>query len=397
MVSSRDTVSTAFDGATVKMTHQFDGGVALIALLGRADEPTDGVEDYCTFLGKALRQRGVPMELVRVPWAERGWLAAIRWLWNESTKWPGRWVLIQYTALGWSRRGFPFGLLAVPFLLRHRKLRIGVVFHDAGAYPGTRWMDRMRRAVQQFVMKKTAAEVNRVILPARSEYLERLTSQRHKVVFIPVGSNIPSPLEPSNTGTDDRANGRSATKIVAVFGISPGARGEQEMIDIRKAMESAMQCAAPIELCAFGRGTKEAEPVLRRVFRASGVEVSVLGLLPAAQIGEILSRANVQIDVRSRISSRRGSVIAGIICGTPVVGFESIETDDAIREAGVVLVPPGDIQALTAAVTRVLCDDSFCEQLRMQNQIASKKSFSWDAISDRLLRALSGEDCVSMP
>jgi len=375
---------------------QFDGDVALVALLGRADQPTDGVEDYCIFLEKALRKRNIPIELMRVPWAERGWLPALRFLWRESMKWPGRWVLIQYTALAWSRRGFPLGLLAVLFLLRRKKLRIAVVFHDSGPYPGKRWVDRMRRIVQQFVMRRTAAEVNRVILPASSEHLEWLASQRNKAVFIPVGSNIPSPPGPSSRETDNPANGCSETKIVAVFGITPGARGEQEMMDIRKAMESAMQCGAPIELCAFGRGTKEAEPALRRVFRTTGVEVSVLGLLPAAQIGEILCRANVQIDVRSRISSRRGSVIAGIICGTPVVGFESTETDDAIREAGVVLVPPGDIRALTSAVTRILCDVSFREELRMRNQIASKKSFSWDAISDRLLRALWEEDCVPL-
>lgn len=73
-----------------------------------------------------------------------------------------------------------------------------------------------------------------------------------------------------------------------------------------------------------------------------------------------------------------------------MVGFESSETDDAIREAGVVLVPPGDIQSLAGAVTRILCDNSFREHLRMRNRVASRKSFSWDAISDQLLRALRG-------
>ena len=80
----------------------------------------------------------------------------------------------------------------------------------------------------------------------------------------------------------------------------------------------------------------EAKVGIRRIFQSSNVEVSVLGLLPASQIGEILSRARLQLDVRSRISSRRGSVIAGIVCGTPIVGFECAETDDAIREASVV-------------------------------------------------------------
>ncbi len=70
-------------------------------------------------------------------------------------------------------------------------------------------------------------------------------------------------------------------------------------------------------------------------------------------------------------------------------GFlESSETDPTIREAGVVLVPPGDIRALTAAVIRVLSDDSFCEELRLRSRAASRNYFSWDAISDQLLRAL---------
>ena len=142
MMSSSSTLKTS-TGETQVPQHV---DVALVALLGCHDEPTDGVEDYCIFLEKALRLRRAAMELVRVPWAERGWLAALRWLWRESAKWHGRWVLVQYTALGWSRRGFPLGFLPVLFLLQRRKLSIAVIFHDARAYPGTRWVDRIRRA-----------------------------------------------------------------------------------------------------------------------------------------------------------------------------------------------------------------------------------------------------------
>ena len=48
----------------------------IIALLGRRDEPTDAVEEYCRYLGGALRAQGVEMELARVPWADGGWTAA---------------------------------------------------------------------------------------------------------------------------------------------------------------------------------------------------------------------------------------------------------------------------------------------------------------------------------
>jgi hypothetical protein len=40
----------------------------IIALLGRRDEPTDAVEEYCRYLAGALRDRGFAMELTRVPW-----------------------------------------------------------------------------------------------------------------------------------------------------------------------------------------------------------------------------------------------------------------------------------------------------------------------------------------
>jgi hypothetical protein len=69
-----------------------------IALHGRRDFPTDGVEDYRAYLSRALTKQGVELQLVQVPWAEKGWFYALRWLWQEARTWQGRWVLVQYTA-----------------------------------------------------------------------------------------------------------------------------------------------------------------------------------------------------------------------------------------------------------------------------------------------------------
>ena len=48
-------------------------GHRAIALLGRRDEPTDAVEEYCRYLGEALRAHDFELELVRVAWLEDGW------------------------------------------------------------------------------------------------------------------------------------------------------------------------------------------------------------------------------------------------------------------------------------------------------------------------------------
>src|ERR1700688_1919346 len=85
----------------------------IIVLLGRRDEPTDAVEQYCRYLGGALRDRGFATELVRVQWAERGWPMALREFQDRAREWRDKWVLVQYTALAWSTHGFPLRFLRV--------------------------------------------------------------------------------------------------------------------------------------------------------------------------------------------------------------------------------------------------------------------------------------------
>jgi len=45
-------------------------------LLGRRDEPTDAVEDYCRYLGQALVAHNIQLEIRRVPWNQHGWRAS---------------------------------------------------------------------------------------------------------------------------------------------------------------------------------------------------------------------------------------------------------------------------------------------------------------------------------
>ena len=79
----------------------------IVALVGRRDEPTDGVADYCAWLGGAIGRYGYEFETFRVDWLERGWRAALADLQEKAVAWHGCWVLLQFTTLAWSRRGFP--------------------------------------------------------------------------------------------------------------------------------------------------------------------------------------------------------------------------------------------------------------------------------------------------
>jgi len=98
-----------------------------IALLGRGEAIADGVQDYCKQLAGALEQHGVELNLVRVDWAGKGWWSALRELRRECKAWRGQWILLQFTALAWSRHGIPLGALAVLAIVRRSGARCAVV------------------------------------------------------------------------------------------------------------------------------------------------------------------------------------------------------------------------------------------------------------------------------
>src|SRR5277367_3044104 len=131
----------------------------LILLLGKRDLPADGVQDYCQYLAQALHRRGVQTEIARVDWYSEGWLPALRKLRAQSAAWNGAWVVLQYTALSWSRRGFPLGALAVLRNLKRSKLRCAAVFHESRRQGGAKWAGQVRGAIQDWVVQKIYGEV----------------------------------------------------------------------------------------------------------------------------------------------------------------------------------------------------------------------------------------------
>src|SRR2546423_6473677 len=111
-------------------------GKRVIALLGRLDAPTDAVEEYCRYLGKALLAEDFELIIERVNWNAAGWDRAAHALRRRAEEWRGAWVLVQYTALAWSARGFPQYFPRVLKSLKAAGARVGGVFHDMEPYGG---------------------------------------------------------------------------------------------------------------------------------------------------------------------------------------------------------------------------------------------------------------------
>jgi glycosyltransferase involved in cell wall biosynthesis len=355
-----------------------------IALLGKKDEPTDGVGDYCEYLAAALARKGQVLELVRMPWEERGWRPSLRWLAAEGEAWRGRWVLLQYTALSWSRRGFSLGAYAALQTLRKHGARCAVVFHDSTSFRGRRLADATRRMCQGWVMDSAYALAERSIFTVPTEQIPWLRKGREKALFIPIGANLPAsngylPKEPSHEGN---------TKVVAVYGVTGSGDGPREIADIAYAMRRAWKQAGALRLVVLGRGSAETGDAFRKSLDGCGVEVSVLGVLPAEGVGRALAEADAFLSVRGLVSPRRSSVLAGVVCGLPVVGYGELNSCYPLSEAGLALAPWLDREALADALARVLSDEHYRRELGQRSRRAQATHFDWDQIAEKFLRAL---------
>jgi len=357
-----------------------------VLLLGRRDEPTDGVADYSEKLREAGGARGLSFELARLSWAEKGWSEALGELRKAAAAWRDHWVFLQYTTLAWSSRGFPLRAPRVLDVLRQSGARPAVVFHDFMPARGSGIVGRARGYSQLRVLRRLYARSDLTVFTVPVDKIKWLPSRHDKAVFIPVGSNFPEcDREVSNI-----RGLPSTASSVAVFGFTGGPEGTVEVGDITYALKQVHSKGVPLRLIAIGRGTEVFEGALREALNGSGIELSMLGLMPAEDLVQALASAQALLCVRGHVSSRRGSAIAGIVCGVPIVGYRGAETGFPITEAGVRLVDLRDREGLAGGLAQVLTDEKLHRELRQRSVAAARDYFSWDAIASQFASAMSG-------
>jgi len=356
----------------------------IIALLGRRDQPTDAVEEYCRYLGDALLAHYYDLKIERVDWAERGWTVALRSLRRQARGWRGEWVLVQYTALAWSARGFPLRFLRALKTLHAAGVRVGVVYHDMEPYGGTRVVDRLRRHTQLRTMREALRISEAVVFTVPTEKLSWVRVQPRNAFFIPVGANLPA----SGKASSRQRTSPEGKLSVAVFGITEGTAGRKEVENIVDAVRFAASRLKNLQLVVLGRNSHTAEAEFRKALSNSAIEIQVLGILSAEEVARTLSSSDVLLFVRGHISTRRSSAIAGIACGLPVVAFEGPETAPPITEAGLALYSPQKKGDLGDVLVRVLTDEHYRASLEQRSWLAQAEYFSWRAIAERYSKFL---------
>jgi glycosyltransferase involved in cell wall biosynthesis len=356
-----------------------------VAILGRREEPTDGVHDYCCYLRDALANEGLNLTLTQVRWAELGYQASRRELLEDVKGKQNTFFLLQYTALSWSRRGFALPAVGMLKLLKSSGARCAVVFHDPDGYAGNRLVDRFRRSVQRYAMKRLVQLSDLAIFTLPRNKISWLPADTRNFAFIPVGANLPAP----ERAWEKKRGSTGAKPVVVVFSLSDQPTLAKEVSQIAEAVSSAAKQVGPLELAVLGRNSESGGAALRLALAGSGAEVRIVGVVSAEEVVGVLGASDVMLFARGPISSRRGSAIAGIACGLPVIGEEGSELAPPITEAGVVLVPEELVpEEYGPALARVLSDPSYRAALAQRSRAAQSRYFSWSVIARQYAQAL---------
>jgi glycosyltransferase involved in cell wall biosynthesis len=291
----------------------------------------------------------------------------------------------------WSRRGFPLRLLLILGLLMIRGVRLIVVFHDSNAYPGTRPVDRLRRACQVFIMRSAYRLSVASILGVPLESASWLAAKPLKASFIPIGANVPYVAGPMGIRREPEQSqeGHPTAKTIAVFGVTDGGNTSREVADIVFVAKAAAERLGRVRLVTLGRGSCESEHQFRQALNGCGVEYRALGILPPEEVASVLSGSDVSLFVRGHISTQRSTAIASIACALPLVGYADACLPGPLAEAGVVGVPCGDRDALAEAAVRVMSDPQLDADLRQLSQNAYQRHFCWEAVAGRFAHLLN--------
>jgi len=258
------------------------------------------------------------------------------------------------------------------------------VFHESTGFGGLRLRERVRHAFQMWVLRSLYRRSDRRIFTIPLDTVDWLPKDQSRAAFIPIGANIPECPDGRS-----RLSSMEQEKRVIVFSLSSLPAVADEVADIAGVAQEASQAIPNLRFVILGRGSSEVRENLANALEGCSVRLEVRGVLPAEEIAREFRRADALLFVRGPVMLQRGTAIAGIACGLPIVGYGIGEPSGPIAEAGVEWSTWRDQKALARGLVRVLTDSQRWMVLHERNVRVHERYFSWTRIAERFVEALA--------
>lgn len=341
---------------------------------------TCGVGDYTRCLAEALARRGDDVSVVCAPGYQGRTDGPVRVSpVGVATRRLARAARaadvanVQYTP---DLYGGGLAVALAPLALRQRGTPVVVTFHTlTGPTVGSK--------LAALLLLATASHVISANEEVTAMIARRLPRMRARVTEIPIGANVGGPLAADDGGRGRALLGVAADRPLLVhFGLVYPGKGLETLLDAL----AMLRRDRPITLAIVGdtraesRGYRDALVARAAQHRVQDAVVWA-GRRSADDVSSIIRAADVYVvPFDDGVSIRRGSLMAGLAHGVPVVTTTSALASAYVSDDNVALVPPRDADALARRIGRLLDDPIEAARLAAAAGKLAER-FTWPAIA----------------
>ncbi len=300
-------------------------------------------------------------------------------------------VLLQYNPFAWGRRGWAPDLPKLITKLKARRpdLLISVMFHETYMmFPGLRYRIMGLYQRKQFLRLLSVADVS-FFSTTNWANQYRVHSKSGQVFELPVGSNLPlSPLNP--TTAKQSLDIPSSDFVCSVFGGGHVSRMFDHIDLAVSAIADSLIGCCDTHLVYVGDS--------RREWKCGSARVHQLGRLPRSRAADVIGGTDLMINpFLDGISTRRGSAMAALALGVPILTTKGHNTEDLWTDRTLQFLRLVDVDLLQTWKDEAV---NFAEQVfrsngAMRSQVLEfyREHFDWDVItksfSDKVISCLS--------
>jgi glycosyltransferase involved in cell wall biosynthesis len=293
---------------------------------------------------------------------------------------PGpRRLFLQYVPTG-----FGFLGMNVPLVrwLLSRPEELWIQFHEVAL--GWKFWRRPHlhvvHAVELWMAATLARRADRIFVSIEA-WKRRLGTHASRAVWLPIPSNVPVRVEPSDLDRARTSLGQGTW--IAHFGTySP-----LIVADLRRRSERSRVAGTDARFLLLGRGAREFGRTL-----ALGERVDAREDVPASEIAALLKASAVALQpFPDGISARRTSAMAALALGVPVVTTDGFLTDPVWREGAVAMAPAGQPLELARRCSAVLDDPGQGRTLAERGARLYRERFSLERTLETVVSVPDGK------
>ncbi|MEE9457977.1 MAG: glycosyltransferase family 4 protein [bacterium] len=291
--------------------------------------------------------------------------------------------VLEYVAYMYGRGGVAPWLLAffLKFKLDGRKPLV-LNAHELWRPPYRSARDKMLTLISWAVFLGGVWASARVVVT--NDFRETLMTRvlgvnSGRVKRIPVGANV-EPAAPYPYPAADNGEFR-----VMTFGRWHEDRSVEDVVEAVADLRSSRRVGLSV-IGSYNHGDRQGARARRLRERAERAEwLEITGDLSSEQVSDHFAKADVFVSpLAGGPSGRRGSVVAALAHGLPVVAYDGHERDDIFRSGdNVVLVKAGDRAGLRAVLQALAEDGSLRLDLGVRARATFEDHFAWDVIAGK--------------